>query len=116
MKTNRMICMTESWDNIIKFNEKYFPGWRGIDEIYYSNALAGEVGEICNAVKHRAGGGTKEKKVSTTELMDEIADTFIYLELLIEKQYLDVTSLSDAINSKIKTNIERMEARNERGE
>lgn len=109
--SNRTNCMTDAWDNIIKFNNKYFPDWRSVEEIYYSNAIAGEAGEICNAVKHRCGGGTNKKQVSTHELMDEIADTFIYLELLIEKQGLDVTSLAYAINSKVKKNIERMESR-----
>lgn len=106
--SDRKTCMTTAWDEIIKFNETYFPGWRGINEIYYSNALAGEVGEVCNMVKHRVGGGTNKSKPSDHELMDELADVFIYLELLVEKRGLDVTSLADAIHSKVQTNILRM--------
>lgn len=102
--------MTATWDEILKFNNMYFPGWRGTSEIFYSNALAGEVGEVCNMIKHRAGGGTNKSKPSSYMLMDEIADVFIYLELLVELQGLDVTSLADAIHTKVQTNIKRMKA------
>jgi len=29
---DRQKCMTEVWDNILKFNEEYFPGWRNTEE------------------------------------------------------------------------------------
>ena len=46
------------WYQILAFNDKYFPKWRETDPVYYSNALAGETGEVCNAIKHMIGGGT----------------------------------------------------------
>lgn len=59
-----------AWKNIINFNNMFFPGWRNKKEIYYSHALAGEVGEVCNAVKHRCGGGTNISQVSDDQLME----------------------------------------------
>jgi NTP pyrophosphatase (non-canonical NTP hydrolase) len=100
--------MTVVWDEIFRFNTIYFPGWRAKDEIFYSNALAGEVGEICNMTKHRAGGGTNKSNPSASELMDEISDTFIYLAILVEIMGRDVTSLAAAIHSKLEINTKRM--------
>jgi NTP pyrophosphatase (non-canonical NTP hydrolase) len=108
-RNDRRECMSAVWDEVIKFNNQYFPGWRGVQEVFYANALAGEVGEVCNAVKHRAGGGTNKSNPSAFALMDELADVFIYLELLVERMGLDVTSLADAIHTKNQTNIRRME-------
>lgn len=107
-RIDRRMCITAVWDEVLQFNERYFPGWRRTSEVFYSNALAGEVGEVCNMTKHRAGGGTNKSKPSARELMNEIADVFIYLELLVEIMGLDVTSLSDAIHTKVQTNIKRM--------
>jgi len=109
-RTDRRMCMTAAWDEVIQFNERYFRGWRGVDEVFYSNALAGEVGEVCNMVKHRAGGGTSKSNPSAYTLMDELADVFIYLEILVERMGLDVTSLADAIHTKVQVNEKRMES------
>lgn len=108
-RKDRRMCMTTAWDEIIEFNEIYFRGWRGVDEVFYANALAGEVEEVCNAVKHRAGGGTNKSNPSAYALMDELADVFIYLEILVERMGRDVTSLADAIHTKNQTNIRCME-------
>ena len=78
-RKDRRMCMITAWDEVIQFNERYFIGWRGVDEVFYANALAGEVGEVCNAVKHRAGGGTNKSNPSDLTLMDELADVFIYM-------------------------------------
>ncbi len=108
---DRQKCMTEVWDNILKFNEDYFPGWRNTEEVYYSNALAGEVGEVCNSTKHRTNGGTKTKTISDYELMEELADCFIYMELIIEKHGHDITTFAGVIQDKINKNKERMQER-----
>jgi NTP pyrophosphatase (non-canonical NTP hydrolase) len=102
------INITEVWNNILKFNEDYFPGWRNVEDVYYSNALAGEVGEICNSVKRRANGGTKTKIISDYELMTELADCFIYMQLIIEKHGYDLTAFAEIIQDKINVNKERM--------
>ena len=100
--------MTNVWDEILRFNNQYFPNWKNTEEVYYSNALAGEVGEVCNATKHRSNGGTKRKEVTDNDLLEELADCFIYMELIIEKHNLDITSFAGAIQSKINKNKQRM--------
>jgi len=107
--------MGKTWSNILDFNNKYFPNWRSVDEVYYSNALAGEVGELCNAVKHRAGGGTNKSRPSAHELAEECADIFIYMSMLLEKQGIDIMLFDDIINEKVEKNARRMESHNNGG-
>jgi len=108
---NRINSINTVWDNILEFNNTYFPNWKNTEEVYYSNALAGEVGEVCNNTKHRSNGGTKIKAVSDVELLEELADCFIYMELIIEKHGYNITDFSNAIQDKINKNKARMEGR-----
>jgi NTP pyrophosphatase (non-canonical NTP hydrolase) len=101
--------LDEVWKEIIYFNEKYFPDWRNSQEIYYSNAIAGEAGEVCNTVKHRTGGGTNKSYPDNYDLLIELADLFIYIELLVEKLHVDNTLFAGIIRDKIEVNIKRME-------
>ena len=56
----------------------------------WSNALAGEVGELCNQVKkyrrHETGAkqayNTPDVETITANIADEIADVFLYLDLV----------------------------------
>lgn len=48
------------------------------DLIYWSNALAGEVGELCNLVKKQYRDGT----FLEVEMAEELADVFIYVVLM----------------------------------
>ena len=102
--------MHEIWIEIIDFNDKYFPGWRDEHEIYYSNALAGEVGELCNMVKHRAGGGTNKSTPDDYELIEECADVFIYLSLLIGSKRVSSLEFEHIIRDKMAINVQRMNA------
>ena len=106
---DRRTCMTEIWDKILAFNNKYFPNWKSTEEVFYSNALAGEVGEVCNTIKHRAGGGTNVSSPSEYELLEELADVFIYMELLIELRGHDITTFAGVIEDKIEKNRQRIE-------
>jgi hypothetical protein len=110
--------MGKTWSNILNFNNKYFPGWRNVDEIYYSNALAGEVGELCNMVKHRAGGGTNHSKPKPggMDIVFECADIFIYLSLLLERNGVDIVLFNQIINDKIDKNILRMDGHTRNGD
>ncbi len=70
-------------DDITKFNDEYFPNWRNQNPIYYSNAMAGETGEVCNLVKKYLGGGTNRNHIPTKEeIVMEIIDSLIYGSLL----------------------------------
>ena len=80
--------MKNEWKRIIAFNDKYFPDWReNFELIFCSNALAGEVGEICNKVKKLYGGGTNHNKdtIIPYDLLEECVDVFIYMVLLYEQ-------------------------------
>ena len=75
------------WDHnhlkmMVEFNDEFFPSWRDEPLVYYSNALAGEVGEFCNCVKKLAGGGTRRNRiVSPEDARGELIDAWIYLGL-----------------------------------
>lgn len=55
---------------------------RNWDEVDWSNAIAGEAGEICNATKKRSRGAKPEDQIPLLELGKEIADTVLYCDLL----------------------------------
>jgi len=80
------------WKEIIEFNDKYFPNWRENKElIFFSNALAGEVGEVCGLVKRLYGGGTNKSKPrpSKGNVAMECVDVFVYMVLLLESLGID---------------------------
>ena len=97
---------------INEFNDKYFPGWREWENIYYSNAVAGEAGELCNVVKKSIGGGTKHDLRSPAEfdrdIKEEIADMAIYLHIFALKLG---TKLDALIRLKMKELERRMNER-----
>lgn len=75
--------------------------WTGAD---WSNAVAGEVGEMCNVVKkirrddfNNKGSRDPDRATLLQMLADEMADVFLYLDLLSEFYNID---LPDAITSK----------------
>jgi len=97
------------WKKLLEFNDKYFPKWREVDLIYYSNALAGEVGEICNLVKKSIGGGTNKRAVDGDEIALEGVDVFIYLTLLLERLGISRERFKEIFDFKMRINIRRME-------
>jgi NTP pyrophosphatase (non-canonical NTP hydrolase) len=53
-------------------------------------ALSGEVGELCNLLKKRYGRG---EKIPMEQIADEVADVFIYLDLLATHLRLDMETV-----------------------
>lgn len=96
------------WNRIVDFNEKYFPGWRQAEYVFYSNAIAGEAGELCNSVKHLAGGGTHKLNVTTFDLMDELADLFVYIVLMSETVGFPRLYFYETVKRKMEKNEIRM--------
>lgn len=107
--------MEDSFRMIEKFNDKFFPGWKESHPMYLTNALAGEVGELCNLVKHGYGGGTKNVEVDPDKFLEECADVYIYLTLFIRIHGWTWEDFKSALAKKMDKNIRRMEKRNERG-
>jgi len=52
----------------------------------WSNAMAGEVGEVCNLTKKMLRG----EKIGKDEIADEIADVIIYADLLAARLTIDL--------------------------
>lgn len=74
--------------------------------LFWSTALAGEVGELCNFIKKEVRGD----EISHSDLANEAADIVIYLDLLCKKLNIDLceairykfNEVSDRVNSPIK--------------
>jgi len=74
------------WKQIVDFNDLHFPGWDKEDLRIVSNALAGEVGEVCDDTKHFYGGGTNQElvgKITPEKIAEEVFDSFVYMILLL---------------------------------
>ena len=97
-----------NWDKIIEFNNKYFPGWDEREIIFYSNALAGEVGEICNKVKKLYGGGTHREDVTKRDLTEECVDVYVYLILLVESLGYGEAGFNNVFDGKLQNLYQRM--------
>jgi len=76
--------------NVLRARED-FKTYDNAGLLYFTTALAGEVGELCNLVKkierHKVGGpdighSAKLKDITPEKLRDEIGGIFIYLDLL----------------------------------
>lgn len=94
------------------FNDKYFPDWKETPDIYLSNAIAGETGELCNAVKHYYGGGSKGKIIKNKEeIFKECADILIYVSLFLMKNGVDNDGFKKIIYNKIQENKKKVEKR-----
>lgn len=77
----------KAWQAIADFQQKFYPTWLSDDKprLLFSNALAGEVGEVCGVVTHLDGGGTNNRKYNERMVLHQCADTYIQLVLLLEK-------------------------------
>lgn len=69
--------------------------WDAKDELslsYKANELAGEIGEVCNAVKklERERLGLKGSRITMQEVEDEFGDAMICLDLLADRLGIDL--------------------------
>lgn len=102
--------MKDLFDLIAKFNSEYFKGWKENENVYYSNAIAGECGELCNLVKKLYGGGTNNKiSIASEDLFKECADIFIYLALFLMKNDVYGDMFKEIVINKLDENYKRME-------
>ncbi len=101
--------MEESFKLIRDYNEKYHPEWKETLDVYLSNAIAGETGELCNAVKHFYGGGSKGKITDSKDsFFIECADIFIYLSVFLMKNGIDAEQFKEIIKIKMERNKNRL--------
>lgn len=92
-KENTMTETTFYYQTLSSANRARQAEWGGdfFSLLYFSNALAGEVGELCNIVKkmERERLGAAGSRATKEELAEEIADVYIYLDLLCTKADID---------------------------
>ncbi len=115
MSDDMLLSLEKEWENIIAFKDEHFPDWRTKhDDIYFGNAMAGELGEVCSNIKKQAGGGTSNKAVPTDEdVFEESADLFVYLVLFLARKGLTAAQFAQAVRRKMNINVERMRIRRE---
>ena len=73
----------------------------------WSTAMAGEAGEVCNAVKKlrrietntQQANGPRTREEAVTEIAKEIGDTFLYLDLLAQRLGINIEdAIRDTFN------------------
>lgn len=96
------------WSSILEFNDLFFKEWRKRDLESLSNALASETGEICGAIKHYVGKGTKKVKVDVNQVGIEAFDVVVYLVLLLERLGIDEKRFLELSQEKLNVLYTRM--------
>jgi NTP pyrophosphatase (non-canonical NTP hydrolase) len=77
-----------------KRSKKIFPQCKEWSFAEWSNALAGEAGEVCNLTKKMARDNTRNRKNDMKELGKEIADVVCYASLLASAVGLDLEDVT----------------------
>jgi hypothetical protein len=75
--------MTKDFNWIESFQNDFYPDWKEKPRLLFSNALAGEVGEVCGVVTHLDGGGTNNRKYTEQEVLHQCVDSYVQLVLLV---------------------------------
>ena len=75
-----MVASSAVWNAVNRWSDEVYPGWREVTRLYWATALAGEVGEFCNLVKKLEEGGTRGRGITQDDLLEELADVYIYLQ------------------------------------
>ena len=91
--------MNELWDRVNRVSDEVYPGWRNVELLYWAVALAGEVGEFCNATKKRNEGGHRAAGITTDLLAEELAD--VYLQKTAVSLGVDKAALAAAVGAKL---------------
>ena len=100
------------WPMIIDFQDKFYPGWmENLPRLLYSNALAGEVGELCGVITHLDGGGTNNNKYTDYMILEEAVDTYIQLVLLLARSGFEQIDFEVAYRAKFEKLRDRLESR-----
>ncbi len=89
------------WHEVNRMSDETYPGWREVSRLYWATALAGEVGEFCNLVKKLEEGGDRARGVTNADLLEELADVYIYLQKTVESLGADEASFASTIRGKL---------------
>lgn len=95
----KKLNLSELRDKSVKRAIEGFNTYENVSILFFTTALAGELGELCNLVKKlervKAGGldaGTNEKAkdINRDKLAEEIGGIAIYLDLLASRLGIDL--------------------------
>ena len=96
------------WGLVINLNSKYFINPKKMHEIYLTNALCGECGELANKAKHRHNGGSKITNDTDEDVLFELCDIFAYMVMLCIKLNVDYSDFFIMFKEKNKIVEKRM--------
>ena len=97
------------WPMIIDLQDKFYPGWmENLPRLLYSNALAGEVGELCGVITHLDGGGTNNNKYTDYMILEEAVDAYIQLVLLLARSGFEQVDFEVAYRAKFEKLRDRL--------
>lgn len=109
-KQTEKIDLKKFRETNIKRAKEGFKTYDNVPLLFFTTALAGEVGELCNMIKKKErakyGGldaGTNHKAADITKdvLKEEIGGIFIYLDLLASLEGIDLEeAIIETFNSK----------------
>lgn len=104
------MSLKKIWNEIVRFNNEYFPGWKyRKGPLFFSVALSGETGELCNLMKKLYGGGTNIVPVAGEDIVEECVDILVYIVLLLESMGFSYRDYEDMIYRKLAKLYERMD-------
>ena len=102
------------WVQIIDFQDQFYPNWKtDKPRLLFSNALAGEVGELCGVITHLDGGGTNNTKYTEEMILEEAVDSYIQLVLLLARSGFQQIDFERAYINKFSKLRARLWARRE---
>jgi len=102
--------MMMHWRSILNIQEATYPDWRNKKpRLLYSTALAGECGELCGVVTHLEGGGTNLLKYTEKMILEEAADVWIQLVLLLARSGFSKVDFENALSTKLSELRKRLE-------
>jgi NTP pyrophosphatase (non-canonical NTP hydrolase) len=103
--------LNAAFEEVEAFNDATLPTWRRNNLIWRTNALAGEVGELCNAAKKVDPSYMTHKPPTTAaELEDEVVDVFRVLVEVCEVLGLGPEDLAQKTTAKLKLVEARLKA------
>ncbi len=102
-----MVASGWVWNAVNRWSDDVYPGWREVTRLYWATALAGEVGEFCNLVKKLEEGGARGRGITPDDLLEELADVYIYLQ----KTVVSLGGSQPAFREAVLRKLERVRGR-----
>lgn len=95
-----MTTLKEFQEACTKRRKESYPGADSHDLTWWTNAMAGEVGEACNVAKKLTRGRPEDAKVTPQDLADELGDVVAYAAAVASYMGIDFEkAVSDKFNA-----------------